>query len=571
MRHLGVCPAPEELECHYHSHMAFHAEVIWVDPSRARDNIPEKPQSGLLAFGQARSCYNCDDKRHFIAECPYENRELHNGRLIPKDKSKDSKGKYSKAPKKKFYNNKTKKGKPPRVVLVTREEYSSDEVESSSDDEGESSKEVAAIVTANIPSSSLFESPNENPHIKNAHCFMAKSSLDTSIGYQLKNILGDDDVDDEEDTTSNGLVALASLSTNSSSPSESPNEIIHVEEESCLMATSRKFRLNTPELPPRAELPPVPTGTSGLATFSAVTQCPVLPRRGTKLRWTRLRKNLSKLGLPSSPLVSNHLKGKRKTPAARGKNIHVSVKNMQYLEYKEIRDLNPYLTPRNNRVTDKRFHNKTQEEIFYEVYVPFKKGVAPQHAIDTGKMAASRYFAEAYAMCGEFGLYPIMELTKEYDVELIHQFYATVHFDSDEAKTFRWMSHERLLESNLAKFGSALGYPRLPGVDENGWRCHDSSFSQPREVLEPLYIKGWGIPGKSVDLLPTWDIMLRVYRETIGPKGGNLDELHLYEVDLMANSFAKKGTGEKLDVMDYIYNEMWSCVMEKKLPLFAPL
>ncbi|KAK1645116.1 hypothetical protein QYE76_062921 [Lolium multiflorum] len=58
-------------------------------------------------------------------------------------------------------------------------------------------------------------------------------------------------------------------------------------------------------------------------------------------------------------------------------NIHVSVKNMQYPEYKEIRDLNPYLTPQSNRVTDKRFHNKTQEEIFYEVYVPFKKGVAP--------------------------------------------------------------------------------------------------------------------------------------------------------------------------------------------------
>ncbi|KAK1602682.1 hypothetical protein QYE76_007859 [Lolium multiflorum] len=273
---------------------------------------------------------------------------------------------------------------------------------------------------------------------------------------------------------------------------------------------------------------------------------------------------------PSKLTARQQASQRQKTPAARGKNIHVSVKNMQYLEYKEIRDLNPYLTPRSNRVTDKRFHNKTQEEIFYEVYVPFKKGVTPQHAIDTGKMAASKYFAEAYAMCGEFGLYPIMELTKEYDVEMIHQFYATVHFDTDEAKTFRWMSSDKLLESNLAKFGSALGYPRLPGVDANGWRCHDSSFSQPREVLEPLYIKGWGIPGKSVDLLPTWDIMLRVYRETIGPKGGNLDELHLYEVDHMANSFAKRGTGEKLDVMDYIYNEMWSCVMEKKLPAFAP-
>ncbi|KAK1644603.1 hypothetical protein QYE76_062408 [Lolium multiflorum] len=179
---------PEDLECHYHDHMAFHAKSFWVDPSKAKeDNIKRNHKSGFTSFGpKTRSCYNCDDKRHFIAKCPYENIELHNGRLIPKDKSKDTKGKYSKAPNKKFYNNKTKKGKrPPRVVLVTREEYSTDEVQSSSDDEGESSKEVAAIVTTNIPSSSLFESPNENPHNKNAHCFMAKSSLDTSI-YQLK-------------------------------------------------------------------------------------------------------------------------------------------------------------------------------------------------------------------------------------------------------------------------------------------------------------------------------------------------------------------------------------------------
>ncbi|KAK1682994.1 hypothetical protein QYE76_043842 [Lolium multiflorum] len=229
---------PEDLKCHYHDHMAFHAKSFWVDPSKSKeDNIKRNNKSGFTSFGpKTRSCYNCDDKRHFIAECPYENRENHNGRLIPKDNSKESKEHN------RFLVVKTKKGKrPPKVVLVTREEYSSNEVESSSDDEEEeSSKEVAAIVTTNIPSSSLFESTNENPHIKNAHCFMARSSLDTSIvlSTQEEYTSGDDDVDDEEDATSNGLVALASLSTNSSSPSESPNEIIHVEEESCLMAKS---------------------------------------------------------------------------------------------------------------------------------------------------------------------------------------------------------------------------------------------------------------------------------------------------------------------------------------------
>ncbi|KAK1618039.1 hypothetical protein QYE76_023556 [Lolium multiflorum] len=487
---------PEDLECHYHDHMAFHAKSFWVDPSKAKeDNIKRNHKSGFTSFGpKTRSCYNCDDKRHFIAECPYENRELHNGRLIPKDKSKESKGKYSKAPNKKFYNNKTKKGKrPPRVVLVTREEYSSDEVVSSSDDEGESSKEVAAIVTTNIPSSSLFESPNENPHIKNAHCFMATSSLDTSIvlSTQEEYSSGDDDVDDEEDATSNGLVALASLSTNSSSPSESPNEIIHVEEESCLMAKSSedyaaggsKWVLDSgctshmtggknlvKELRPNINNITVSFGdnsTSELMTDrfemsmmgemkfflgfeikqlregTFINQAKYLQDMLKRFKMTELKgvatPMVTKCHLALDPNGSSKKRNKtpvdeieeefeqtrpskltarqqssqrQKTPAVRGKNIHVSVKNMQYLEYKEIRDLNPYLTPRNNRVTDKRFHNKTQEEIFYEVYVPFKKGVAPQHAIDTGKMAASKYFAEAYAMCGEFGLYPILEITR---------------------------------------------------------------------------------------------------------------------------------------------------------------
>ncbi|KAK1692020.1 hypothetical protein QYE76_008717 [Lolium multiflorum] len=262
---------PEDLEHHYHDHMAFHANTFWIDPSKAKeDNIKRNNSRGPSSSGpRTRSCYNCNDKRHFIAECPYENRETHGGRLIPKDKSKDSKGKYSKPPNKKFYN-KNKKGKrPSRIVLVTKEEYSSDEIESASDDEEESSREVAAIVTTNIPSSSLFDSPNENPQFKNAHCFMARSTLDTSIvlSTQEEYTSGDDDVDDEEDATSNGLVALASLSTNSSSTSESPNEVIHVEEESCLMAKSSEVSMASSLRP----LPRQTENTGGSASFSSST------------------------------------------------------------------------------------------------------------------------------------------------------------------------------------------------------------------------------------------------------------------------------------------------------------
>ncbi|KAK1620012.1 hypothetical protein QYE76_025529, partial [Lolium multiflorum] len=153
-------------------------------------------------------------------------------------------------PNKKFYK-KSKKGKrPSRIVLVTKEEYSSEDDDSSSDEE-ETPKELAAIATINISSSSLFESPNENPRIKNAHCFMARSYLDTSIviSTQEEYTSADDDDEEEEDETSNGLVALASLSNNSSSPIESPNEDIQEKEESCLMAKSSEVSSPNPSVP----------------------------------------------------------------------------------------------------------------------------------------------------------------------------------------------------------------------------------------------------------------------------------------------------------------------------------
>ena len=194
----------------------------------------------------------------------------------------------------------------------------------------------------------------------------------------------------------------------------------------------------------------------------------------------------------------------------------------------------------------------------------------PHHTIAIKKMrVAEEYFGEAFAMCREYGLLPIMMFNKDYDPELIMQFCATIHFQLDDDRTFRWLTNGVLLESNLAKFGTSLGYPRLPGENDNGWRSHDLDFSMDKKVLKPLYIKGWANPGKSMDLLPTWD-MLRIYRETINPKGGNFDEIHNFEVDLMYNSFIMQGKGMKLDVMDYIYNELWTFVMEKKLPPYAP-
>ena len=168
--------SPKEVKSAYSGHMAFYAQNFWRDPLKAKANLDQRHNaSGRRTSGpKLRVCYNCDDKFHFVAECPYERREDHNGRLVLKDKSKITK-------KKPFVKKKKFNKKQTKVVLLNKqEEYSTGEEDSEDDDD--SSSEVAAIATTSTSTSSLFDSPNENLINKNAHCFLARASEDYASG-----------------------------------------------------------------------------------------------------------------------------------------------------------------------------------------------------------------------------------------------------------------------------------------------------------------------------------------------------------------------------------------------------
>ena len=85
----------EEVKYAYSDHMAFYAKDFWNDSLKAKANLDKRHNAnGRRTSGpKMRVCYNCDDKFHFVAECPYERREDHNGRLVLKDKSKITKKK----------------------------------------------------------------------------------------------------------------------------------------------------------------------------------------------------------------------------------------------------------------------------------------------------------------------------------------------------------------------------------------------------------------------------------------------------------------------------------------------
>jgi hypothetical protein len=70
---LEMCP--KDMRHEYHEHMAFYGKTFWVDPNKAKeDNQRRSKSSGFQRNennGQrVRICYNCNDRFHFVAECP---------------------------------------------------------------------------------------------------------------------------------------------------------------------------------------------------------------------------------------------------------------------------------------------------------------------------------------------------------------------------------------------------------------------------------------------------------------------------------------------------------------------
>src|SRR5664279_2896712 len=106
-------------------------------------------------------------------------------------------------------------------------------------------------------------------------------------------------------------------------------------------------------------------------------------------------------------------------------------------------------------------------------------------------------------------------------------------------------------------------------MDGDGWRCHDEGVSSDKKALIHVTIPG-GKPGQTKDLIPTYEIMHRIYRETIAPHVGNWDQVHGYVFDLLKLTREKNGSKEKLDVMDFIYNEMWLAMLDQRAPVYGP-
>jgi hypothetical protein len=161
--------SPEDVKNALNEHLALTTNAFW-DANKHKfkgskfKSSPRGDQKG--GDSKIRHCYNCGGIKHFIAECPYENKEDYGGRFIPKRRS----SKFSS----KNQGNKEDEKKGQRL-LGAHEEYDS---RSEDDDESqdEESGEMATVAIVSSLSTSLFDSQNDNSTITNHKCLMAKAT-----------------------------------------------------------------------------------------------------------------------------------------------------------------------------------------------------------------------------------------------------------------------------------------------------------------------------------------------------------------------------------------------------------
>src|ERR1041384_4336798 len=64
--------------------------------------------------------------------------------------------------------------------------------------------------------------------------------------------------------------------------------------------------------------------------------------------------------------------------------------------------------------------------------------------------------------------------------------------------------------------------------------------------------------------------MHRIFRTSLFPRVGNLDLVHSYLVNMLLLCEEYKNTTQTLDVCDIMWEELYSIVMNRKVPIYGP-
>ena len=159
------------------------------------------------------------------------------------------------------------------------------------------------------------------------------------------------------------------------------------------------------------------------------------------------------------------------------------------------------------------------------------------HYIDMHHMRQDKhrgYFGAALDLVEQFGIEHMLTFHKDFDPEIIAQFFASVYFGIDDARTMTWMTNGRRMSATWKEFMDLLHVPDDGLNTPVGVRPHANPESANKDKLQPYYVEKALANGKTTLVLnPFLDIMYRIFRNSLFPRIGDKDKVHAYMVDMM--------------------------------------
>ena len=261
-----------------------------------------------------------------------------------------------------------------------------------------------------------------------------------------------------------------------------------------------------------------------------------------------------------------------KKPGKKGKATRPNYMLMDSVDYATIRQSNWYRHPQEKDIEDPFFWCMEQKYIYDDIYKFYQHPIRPMQPYKMGDIMAKPSYAEVAHVLEHMGMVSLMEKQCPYNIPLVLQFFSTLVIEGDHKKTMKWMSSTTQCTSSFDRFADLLGYT-FSSYPPIGHRMHNVDRPN-KNVMKDMYGKD-GIIGKKEGLLPLYDKLVIILRSIIAPSGGNNDNVVAPVGNLLC--LAKQiienedPTADfKVDVMDFIYHEMFDSMVNKLTIPYAP-
>ena len=115
------------------------------------------------------------------------------------------------------------------------------------------------------------------------------------------------------------------------------------------------------------------------------------------------------------------------------------------------------MNPRENVRGSELFWTKQQNLIYIDVIKSKHNLYVPMQWIDMNHLRKDQnYFGEALDLVEQFGIEDFITFHMDFDPEIVAQFFASIHFHTDEERTMTWMTNGKRMSTKWKEFMEML-------------------------------------------------------------------------------------------------------------------